>query len=92
MRADMAKKIAAELGCDVAAIYTPGNDTYIVDTAIKGDMLEKYLLAEWDKDNGGNTTETSETVESSEEEVSVETESSEEEASVETESSEASAA
>lgn len=87
MRADMAKKLAAELGCDTAAIYTPGNDTYIVDTAIKGEMLEKYLLAEWDKDNGGNTFEISEIIEISEEEATVDPESS-----VAAESSEASAA
>lgn len=57
MRTDMAKKIAAELNCDTAAIFTPGNSTYTVDTAIKEDLIKEKLESAWDKANG--TTEES---------------------------------
>lgn len=64
MRVDMAKKLAAELNCDVAAIFTPGNDTYTVDTAIKEELVKKHLLAKWDSKHG-NTTEESKPAEES---------------------------
>lgn len=56
MRSDMAKKIAAELNCDVAAIYTPGNNTYTVDTAVKEDLVKAKLETAWENANGSAET------------------------------------
>ena len=76
----MAKKIAAELDCDIAAIFTPGNDTYTVDTAIKEDLVKKKLEAAWDKANG-TAEESKEPVESSEADESSEAVESSEDSS-----------
>lgn len=88
MRTEMAQEIARELDCDAAAIFTPGNSTYLVDSAIKEDLLKEYLLEALITANGGTITETSEVVEDeSETDVTVDPE-----ASAVTESSESTAA
>ena len=51
MRTEKAKEIAAELGCDIAAIFTPGNSTYTVDTAVKESLVKAKLETAWDKAN-----------------------------------------
>ena len=51
MRSEKAKEIAAELNCDIAAIFTPGNNTYTVDTAVKESLVKEKLESAWDKAN-----------------------------------------
>lgn len=51
MRSEKAAEIAKELGCDTAAIFTPGNNTYTVDTAVKEALVKEKLEAAWDKAN-----------------------------------------
>jgi len=51
MRNEKAKEIAAELDCDIAAIFTPGNNTYTVDTAVKEALVKEKLETAWDKAN-----------------------------------------
>lgn len=49
MRTAKAAELAEQLGVDSAAIYTPGNDTYLVDSAIMEEQVKAKLEAAWEK-------------------------------------------
>jgi len=65
MREAKATELASTGKYDKAALYTPGNDTYLIDSIIKADVVKAELEAEWESIHGGASSEDTSTEESS---------------------------